>query len=141
MQYLTKEKFIFPISFSEDFSRQGVLVFEPENSLLEIYVKYFSNRNFVPYVCRDLDALHNAVNSIRPRALVMGLPEYLNFSEVLSKILFIKNKFSFLPIISYAYNLPSAQVKQLMTSGINSHLDRKFSQPRDLVDLVEALLN
>ena len=141
MQYIIQEKFHIAKVSNVNFFDFPVLLFEQENSLAGIYVKHFAQKNFVCHTCNSLNTLFNAVKVVMPKVLVLGFPENINFSEIVSQIANLKNSFKLLPIICYSYSLPAELVKELMALGVFSHIDRKFSRPRDLVNLVECLVH
>lgn len=139
MNYLKKQKFNI-LELIETSSNLRILFYEPHLTLGEIYKNYLRQKKYEIIDCYELTDLEDLISKNEPHTVIFSIHNLNIFSEIVKKIQRVSNKYSRLPILSYAYELPAEHVSNLMKAGIVSHVDRKFSKPKDLVFLIETIL-
>ena len=114
-----------------------VVVYEPNDYLGALYRHYLRAHNFDVKHCPDLLLLKETVAAFAPGLLVFcadaGRTGVIlkNFSQ----------NFPSLKIVTTAYNLNQEEVSSLMAFGVQSHINRRFSRPQDLVLLARTLID
>jgi hypothetical protein len=136
MAYLFKQK--LQINELSGLSQPNfrVLVYEPDETLGGLYAHYLSLHNFDIKGCPDLAGLKDYINNFQPQILVFSADSAAAFASA-------KTIFSYYPglkVVTTGYNLNSEGVSQLMSLGVLSHLNRRFTRPADLPALLKTLL-
>ncbi|MBI3231966.1 MAG: response regulator [Candidatus Doudnabacteria bacterium] len=140
MAYFTKQKFKISDLARVPKSGPSVLLVISEESLREIYLRHLLRHNFEvncaafgnPYsISQYLDEADLLVLDIK------------NFQEA-DRLKFLKalaQKFPSLPVVTIGLGLSEAYIKTIMALGVAGHLDRQFSRPEDLAQVVKTLFN
>lgn len=111
-----------------------ILVLEPEEYLLRIYARYFSFPYFQFQACQTWADFKRQLVTLVPDLLIVNTDQW--FYDLLQ----LKIHWPSQPIISLGHNLTPEQLKQLMAYGISGHINRKFTRPQDLVEVVKTIL-
>ncbi len=133
MAYLFKQKLVFkPVP-----PARLVFVVEPEEYLLELYCKHLLAEQYEVRGFRDLDAL------VLPPGRGAGPDVAVISTQQLRRPDFQDIKTEKLPasvkIISVGSSTDADFIRNLMSMGVSSHLERRLTRPRDLVEIVGAL--
>lgn len=138
--YLFKQKFDLRELTGVQEEPKKILVAIAEEYLCALYTYHLSAENFYVKPCGRLDVLYEKAASFSPHLLVVDIGTG-NDSAVLVRHL-VKLKVSHPGLIIVAVGLASGheEIKNLMSAGVNAHIDRKFSQPKDIVAVVKAFL-
>ncbi|MEK7618348.1 MAG: hypothetical protein AAB410_04330 [Patescibacteria group bacterium] len=137
MAYITKQKFnIRELVGSLPPTKTILLVINEEN-LREIYRRQLIEHNFQvnTAVFADVVAMARYLNSAD-----LLIVELANTSdEKLEFLRIITKDFSNLPVITVGHTISGNILEKVMSLGVVSHLDRKFSRPADLALMVKTL--
>lgn len=136
MDYLFKQKINLKDVYTERIGEKLVLVFEPEEYLLDLYCYYFKNFNFQTIGCRDLDLIEHLAKKADPHLLVINI-QFLKQGDFLN----IKQLFPMAKILSIGYNEDGNAIKKAMACGASSHIDRKTTKPMDIIHIAKNLLD
>ena len=137
MPYIVKQKLKIEDLVSLPKQPARVLVFEPSAYLGALYRHYFGLHGFEAMHSPDLDGLPQVLSVFLPGLLVFSA-EQPRPEAALRPLL---RDFPGLKIVTTAYNLNHAVVSRLMSAGVLSHINRRFSRPQDLVVLARTLIN
>jgi DNA-binding response OmpR family regulator len=142
MVYLFKEKFnlldLVPVKKQP---LKLVMILEPEEYLLSLYSHYLERNNFQVKHCRQVDALHKEIHSHHPDLLILNTGIFKQLGALVDLLTELRQSFAGLPVVTIGHNINGEDISKMMATGISSHIDRRLSRPRDVVHVVEAILN
>lgn len=140
MSYILKQKFnIRELANLPVVSTERVLLIVDEDYLRGIYEKHLLQEGF-EVVSSDFADVSFISEALETAGLLV-----VDFSDALwkHKLAFLKvvgRDFPGLAIITIGYDLGQEILEELMVLGVRGHLERKFSQPRDLVEITRVVL-
>ena len=141
MPYITKEKFNIG-DLSRDASPEYVVVIaEPEYFLAKLYEKYLSERGFGVRHFRSGYELHDFLTLDAPDAVLLNPGTYSTTSQVGESIKKIARLLPRVRIITISYDTTPEDLKYFISAGITSHINRKLGRPRDVAEVVRAVLH
>lgn len=135
--YITKQKFNLRELVGPLAPTKIILLVINEENLREIYRRQLIAHNFQVYASPlgDVVAMAHYLNSAD--LLIVELADTsddkLEFLKIISK------DFSNLPIVTVGHTVSGSILAKVMSLGVVSHFDRKFSRPADLAQIVKAL--
>jgi len=138
MAYLFKQKLRLEELVDVDSIKRRILMFEPDEDLAAVYARYLSFNNFQ---LRHVPTLFNLQATLfNPELLIFRAD--IPFPLAGTKNLFrrLMGDFPGLKVITTGYNLSSEDIRELMSSGVVSHMNRRTSRPQDLVLVVKTIL-
>ena len=138
--YLFKQKFDLRelTGISEEPKR--ILVAIAEEYLRALYIGHLSEENFYVKPCGQMDALHEKAAGFSPHLLVVGAGSGSETSALVRSLVRLKEFYPGLVVVAVGFGSGQEDIKKLMAAGVNAHIDRKFSQPKDIVTIVKTLL-
>lgn len=140
MAYLFKKKFDIRELVNLDERPRRVFVVEPDHDLLLIYGGYLQDHGFEVELGKNEDFLIQRLKSQKPHLLLINA-ELLYQSQHLKRVLgVLAQEMSMFLVVSVGYDLSYEQVKEIMSIGAVSHVDRRFSRPHDVIMLIKSLL-
>ena len=141
MAYMFQKKIYVDWSKLKSAPARQILIVEPEDSLFLLYFRHLSQNDFDVLRCESLNSLQNSLASKRPDLCLINPvhPEGLGRGVKLLKL--INKNFPALPVVTIAYNLSTDEIKQLMETGVVSHIDRSLTKPKDVVHIAKLLVN
>ena len=113
-----------------------ILLAEPEEYLLQLYSRYLDLHNFEVHHCQDPLLLQNALPKYNPHLLILNI----DASSARATLRSVRSSWPHLPIVTIGYNVEPATLRNLMTMGISSHIDRRMTRPQDLVIIAQTIL-
>lgn len=129
---LFKQKFYLRDDMAMNHPRPKlILILEPEEYLVAIYGRYFLQPHFR---LKTLGDMHEEGPDFSPDLLIINTDAYFEW------LVKLKKDFPNLPVISIGDSLTAGQLKQLMSYGVTSHINKKFSRPNDMVTLTKTIL-
>lgn len=140
MQYLTKQKFNISDLAPVVKHAPRVLLVVSEDYLREIYLRHLLRSNFEVNAAAFGDFLSIAKHLERADSLVMELKN----SQAEDRVEFLKLlalRFPSMPVVTVGLGLNEHVLKTIMALGVASHLDRQFSRPGDLVQVLKTVFN
>lgn len=139
MTYIFREKLNLLDLAGLETSPPVALVAESEEYLFGIYSQHLQRHNFVVVHCPEPMELPQAVLSHNPDILILN-PRISEPFATLKLVTALKNTFPALPVVTIGDDIDSEQLKRLMSAGIVSHIDRRFSRPRDIIMIVKSIV-
>lgn len=137
MSYLIKQKFSIAELVDLDQPRKRILIGEPQGDLGALYRGYL-NEHFDTQHCTDLALLKQELRRFSPQLLIVNSGSLLGLAGL--KAASLKTEFPSLLIVTIGQNLDSESLKELMATGVCSHINRSLTRPQDVVEVVKALL-
>ena len=117
-----------------------ILIYEPETYLAALYAHYLRLHNFDIKHCPDLRGIHQLILSFQPHLLIFCADDHKIAAEFPGLVLSLSRRFPDLHFLATGYNLSHQGIKELMSAGVQSHLNRRLCRPQDIVHIVETLL-
>ena len=117
-----------------------VAIFEPEEYLRALYEKKFRAHNFLVQQISGTKQLLGLLDLLTPDLLIINSQFSADHRLVISFLKQLHVKFPSLPKVSLGKDLPAEHLKQLMSYGVVSHVERRLSRPNDLVAIAKTIL-
>jgi hypothetical protein len=140
MAYLFKQKFNFAELAGLAVLPKKILIYEPEDYLAALYAHYLRMHNFEIKHCPNLGEINEMITSFKPHLLIFCADGVRESSQFPGMILFLSRRFPDLHFLATGYNLSYQGIKELMSAGVQSHLNRRLCRPQDIVEIVKTLL-
>lgn len=140
MSYVFKQKLNIGDLVEIETARQRVLVSMPYADLSGLYAHYLRSQDFVVSESLSLGELLKDIAEFRPHLAVISTDYEQNSLAVLKVVKRIKNFFPELPLVSVGDGLSVETLKNFMSEGVVSHIERRFSRPHDVVTMVKFAL-
>ena len=140
MAFLFKQKFDLRELTGVSEEPKRILVAITEEYLRAMYVSHLSEENFYVKPCAQMDALHEKAAAFFPHLLVVGTGNGSETAALSRRLAKLKEFNPGLIVVVVGMSSGQEEIKKLMSAGVNAHIDRKFSQPKDIVTIVRALL-
>jgi hypothetical protein len=118
-----------------------ILIYEPEEYLGALYAHYLKEHNFDVKHCPDLKKIKQIILGFDPELLIYSADSELSAQSQASFFRNLSLNFPSLRVVTTGYNLSSENVREFMSAGVSSHINRRFSRPKDLAFLAKTLLN
>jgi len=141
MQYLYKEKLNLLELFQIPAESKTVLLAEPEEYLLALYSGYLTNNNFSVKPCSQIRQLDGIIKKHSPDLLLFSVHFYEDISQGLDFLNSLSRDYPTLPVVTLGHNVGNDILKDLMSTGIVSHIERKLTRPKDIVVVAKTILN
>lgn len=140
MSYIFKQKFdLNELVLQPKVEFKTVLVAEPEEYLLNLYCDYLNKYNFTSHSCNHLNLLKSKTFFHQPDLLLLSLDLFTDKSKISSEFLQYRKQFPQIKILCLGQNVESKIVKEIMEFGVSSFIERRFSSPQDIVNLVKSI--
>ena len=140
MVYLFKQKFNFAELAGLAVLPKRILIYEPEDYLAALYAHYLRLHNFDIKDCPNLGEINEIIMSFKPHLLIFCADGVRESSQFPGMILSLSRRFPDLHFLATGYNLSHQGIKELMSAGVESHLNRRLSRPQDITVLVKTIL-
>ncbi len=138
MTYLFKQKLNLRELVGVEELRYKVLIYEPESYLSALYAHYLSVHNLDIKHCPNLLNIKEAIAVFAPDLLVFSYDDDIpKQAKVLNHLLAC---FPNLKVVSIGSDIHNDCLKELMSLGIVSHINRKLTRPQDVVEVIKTLL-
>ncbi|MBI5530619.1 MAG: hypothetical protein HY918_03920 [Candidatus Doudnabacteria bacterium] len=141
MSYLFKQKLNLGDLSLTNREIKRVLVFEPEEYLAALYANYVRNQEFEVRHCLELEEVPALIVKFSPHLLVFNAEALDSPVKSKSWLVSLKNRHPELHVVTIGYNISSEGVRELMSAGISSHINRHLSRPNDIAHIIKAILN
>src|ERR1051326_4455806 len=141
MTYIFKEKLNLLELSGKTTESYKVLTVGLEEDLGRLYESYLASRGLNVAHCYSFDAAHKHIETHLPHLVLINIAEPKPTRQLLSLLYQIKLLYPSLLIVSLGQNINHEFFKQIMSAGVCSHVDRRFSRPQDLVDIITTLLH
>lgn len=137
MSYIFIEKTQIPKIIPQKQLGRRVLVVEPEADFLNLICHVLGRENFEVKPLLYFEKISTAMTEHQPEIVVISTsflthPEFGEFKK--------NSEFSQVKLISLGNLSEHENLRGVMNTGFSGHLDRKFSRPQDLVNLINCLL-
>ncbi len=138
MPYVYKQKFNIADLVHLPPSETGVVIYEPEEYLAALYGYHLQLADFTVKFCRQFSQLPAVVRTYQPQALLLN-PQSERMALFKPLIQLLLRDTPSLKVITISLSIEPEKIKQLMASGVVSHIDRHLTQPRDVVHIVRLV--
>lgn len=134
MQYIYSKK----MHYQPELLTHKVIVLEEDSALRSMYCKYITEAGYLGLPIKTHEEILAAVVEHVPVALVFN-PIYQG--ELLTNVLNRLRKIApEMHLVSIGFSVTDAQMRELMKLGVKSHINRMFSTPRDVVEILKNLI-
>ena len=140
MSYVFQEKFNIYDLIALESQPHRVAILEPEQYLAKLYEKYLRAQGFEVIRCTERNLLHGFLSATSPRILLLNPGSFEKTKIAIAAIGQALLAFPELLIVTIGYDTPAEELKELMSAGIASHINRKLSKPADVVYIIKTLL-
>ncbi len=140
MAYLFKQKLLIGDLVDLELRPKRVLIHEPEEYLSALYGSYLRAHNFEVAHCPNLNLLIQTSADFLPDVLIFNL-EAGQAKVLVAWLSKFSRSFPNISVITTGFNTDAEVLKNLMPTGLISHINRRLSKPQDIVEVVKALLN
>jgi len=140
MAYFFKQKLNLADLAGLSAAPKRILIYEPEDYLAALYAYYLRLHNFDIKHCPNLSQVGQMTTAFRPHLLIFAADGLWNGVKTSGLILSLSRKFPDLHFLTTGYNLSHQGIKEFMSAGVESHLNRRLSRPQDIVEIVSTLL-
>ena len=141
MAYLFKQKFNVADLAKIPERKNRVLIFGSDVYLCQLYISHLRMSSLDARHCAGAELLGRALADFFPCLLVVDLDSLGGFGESRLRWLNFKRDFPSLLVVTISRNLDAQSVGKLMSAGVSSHINRNFSRPQDVAEVVKVLLN
>lgn len=139
-KYFFKEKFHISELVPVQIYTRSILVAEPEEYLRQIYVNNLSKHGYVAEHCGNLSDVVNLVGSGSHGAMILSPHMEKGLKRFYEVVGYIREIRPSLVIITVGESLQPEILSNLMSLGVVSHLDRRFSRPKDIIEIINSVL-
>ena len=138
MAYIFKQQLNLKDLADLDSQPKRILIYEPESYLAALYRHYLSEHNFDIKHCSNLAEVGKIIKDFQPHLLIFSADgDSFKYPGMISSL---SRAFPGLQLLTTGYNLSNQSIKTLMDAGVLGHLNRRLSRPRDVADVVNAVL-
>ncbi len=139
MAYIFKQKFDIRELTGQPKAVKRVMVFEPEIDLCGLYAYHISAADYFVKSCSNSGVFINHLQEFLPHLLLVNHQAVLSQSSSFFKK--IRQEHPELLVITIGLGAGAEDLKNLMSSGVSAHLDRRTTKPQDIVAVIASLLN
>lgn len=115
-----------------------VLLVEPESESCAIYSRQFEGVNMNVITCGTLPEMLLKFRDENPDIVIVNptrdIPQAVRFVALL------KNENPAVPVITIGHTIREDHLDAMMRAGVSFHINRQFTQPRDILLAVEQVL-
>lgn len=140
MSYIFKSKFNIGELANIPSNLKKVLVAEPEEYLLSLYVYHLSGHDFYVKPCKSVDALHKDALDFAPHLLLLNAQFLGSAGATVKYVDRLRNYLPDLFVVTIGHGTQHEDLARFMSAGVNGHIDRKLSKPHDVATLAKTLL-
>ncbi len=137
MAYLYRQKLKISDLVNLPTKANRIVIYEPEDYLGALYGHYLAYHDFDVRHCANLLELKETVSGFFPDILVFSADQG-GFKLHLQSL---TQDFPQLKVVTTAYNWTHQEIADLMSLGVLSHINRRFSRPTDLAMLDNTFIN
>lgn len=117
-----------------------VVLYEPHEFLSRMYRRHLENIQFRVIVCDELGNLLELIRKNRPHVLIAAIGSSLEGIS-LDELAIVNDNFPYLHVVTLSDNLEDADISSLMKLGVSSHVNRKFTRPRDIASVARHVVS
>jgi DNA-binding NtrC family response regulator len=139
MAYLFKQQFNIAEFIPKPSKQPIILIVEPDIYLAKLSERYLLAAGYDVSHCRNVDAIDDALHFINPTVLLLNPEVYGHAGRAAEAIGRLMNGLPHLRVVTISHEAVAEDLRRLMSTGIVSHINRKFSRPDDVVTLIKAL--
>lgn len=140
MSYIFKQKLDLRELAAFEKARKRILLYQPQADLGALYSHYLKFHNFDVKHCQDIAALKEHMQSFMPEVIFYSI-EGAKPLTVLSSLRSLKKNLPATLVVTTGFNTDAETLKQLLSAGVSSHINRCHSRPEDIVAITKTLLN
>jgi DNA-binding NtrC family response regulator len=140
MAYLFREKINLLDLANLEQKNSRVLTVGVEDFLRDLYEAYLKKSEIALAHCKSVDAAHSYIKIYQPELLILGVEQLRSFQPTLSFLYQVRLFYPSLPVVSVGFDTDHQFLRQAMSAGVCSHIDRRHTRPQDVVLIVKSLL-
>ncbi len=138
MEYIYKQKFSLRNQPFVSLYGATVLFVEPDNEACALYSRHMTDVHMYVVTCGSVEDMMGQVMQVTPDVLIINPTHDLDHSISLMRL--IKAQFPKLPIITISETIRDNYLDAIMNAGVSLHINRRLTQPRDLLLAIEQTL-
>lgn len=115
-----------------------VLFVEPDAESCALYSRHLTGVHMNVITCGSLEQMLGEVMAAIPDVMIVN-PSH-NLKQGVQLVGLVKHQFPKLPIITISKAIRDTDLDAIMSAGVSFHINRQFSQPRDLLIAIEQAL-
>lgn len=131
MSYLFNKSYLAENSVNVLPNYFTIVLYEPHETLASMYKMHLEASEFRVSLCSELAGLLGHIRKLRPHLLIASIEGTFGGLST-GELGEITEQFPYLHVITVSDNLNDTDIGSLMSLGVNSHINRKFSRPRDI---------
>ncbi len=139
MDYITTQKFSLRNQPFVSLFGATVLLVEPEAESCAIYSRQFEGVHMNVITCGRFDEMISRVQEDSPDIIIVN-PSH-DISKGIRFVTLLKNQHPAIPVITIGQSILETHLDAIMKAGVSFHINRQFTQPRDILLAVEQVLN
>ena len=139
MNYIYKQKFQLTDLVPLPELNKKVLIYEPSYELGQVYSQHLSRRNYLVTHCTNLELIKQHLVYWQPHLVLFSIDGLAINLDLFAKLSGLRQDQG-LQVITLGYEVSDEILKKLMSMGVASHVNRKLSRPRDLVEIIDNVL-
>ena len=140
MSYIFKQKLDLRELAALEKAQKRILLYQPQAYLGALYSHYLKFHNFDVKHCQDIASLKEHVHNFMPEVLFYSIEDASPLSA-LSSLKSLKKNLPTTLVVTTGFNTDAETLKQLLSAGVSSHINRCHSRPEDIVTITKTLLN
>ena len=139
MQYIYKQKFSLRNQPFINLYGATALFVEPDNESCALYSRHMKDVHMNVIQCGTIEDMAGQIMQHMPDVLIVN-PSH-SPDRILSIVQLIKQQFPQLPVITISETIRDNYLDAIMQAGVSLHINRQFTQPRDLLIALEQTLS
>jgi len=139
MDYITSQKFSMRNQPFISLFGATVLLVEPEAEACAVYTRQFQGVNMNVITCGTVDEMLARVKEDVPDVVIVN-PTY-DIAQGVQLVTMLKQNHPKIPVITIGQSILEAHLDAMMKAGVSFHINRQFTQPRDILLALEQILN
>ncbi len=139
MEYIYKQKFSMRNQPFNSLFGATVLLVEPETEACAIYSRQLQGVNMNVLTCGTLSDMLGRVRAESPDIVIVNPTG--NIAQGIKFVTLLKTNFPVIPVITIGKSIRESHLDAIMKAGVSFHINRQFTQPRDILLAVEQALS
>ncbi len=139
MEYITRQKFSLRNQPFISLFGATVLLVEPEAEACAVFTRQLEGVHMKVISCGEFHKMMEQVEKESPDIVIVN-PTH-DIKKGVAFVESLKKKHPHVPVITIGKSIREGYLDAIMKAGVAFHLNRQFTQPRDLLLAVEQLLN
>lgn len=139
MEYIIRKQFSLRNQPFISLYGTTVLLVEPEAEACALYSKQFQGVNMNVISCGTLSEMLEHLEGTEPDIVIVN--PTADIKQGIRFVSLLKRQYPNLPVITIGQSILETHLDAIMKAGVSFHINRQFTQPRDILIAVEEVLS